>query len=117
MVLFVLTLYMNSFMLKFFINSLKRNGATVAKVLSLSVSFFMNVIFTCTNLNSNFYVSEKGVISFFYFDEPMQLEWCVGLFLIMVGIYFLVKDKDNQEKENAKPSLDQVELVRAASVN
>lgn len=84
-------------MLKFFINSLKRNGATVAKVLSLSISFFMNVILIhriCVNC-----LPIQGVISYFYFGEPLEPQWGVGLFLIMVGIFFLTKDKDNQDNE------------------
>lgn len=40
------------------------------------------------------------------------MEWALGLLFIMIGIYFLVKDKDSQEKEQGGRRQEEVELVR-----
>lgn len=42
----------------------------------------------------------------------MNLRWCCGLVLIMIGLYFMTEDKEKQEKEipnNSTP--EQIEVT------
>jgi len=82
----VVGLLLNSLMLKFFVDSLKIRSAFATTVSTFALNFIASATF--------------GIL---LFNEPIRgIQWWVGVFLMMIGVFVTSFKKEEKDKEKKK---------------
>ena len=78
----IFMLIVNSFMLKFLIQSFKELGASKATVINLSFN----------------YVS-SALLGFYFYSEKVSQTWILGAILMFIGVFIISSEKDEKKDD------------------